>query len=52
MRGRGIFLGIMVLLCGIYLVRFFFLPQPVVAFNPDNLLLQQTAGRAAGINPE
>ncbi len=53
MRGRNIFLGAMILLCGLFLLRLFFIPQPVVAFNPDNLLLQQTAVRPpGGITPE
>lgn len=53
MRGRIIFLGAMVLLCGIFLLQLFFIPRPVVAFNPDNLQLQQTAVRPpGGMTPE
>ncbi len=53
MRGRSIFLALLALIIGIFLYRQIFLPQPMIAFNPDNLILQQeTAGRLPGITPK
>ncbi len=40
MRGGSIILGLMALIIGILLCRQF-LPEPMIAFNPDNLILQQ-----------
>ncbi|HOA35140.1 MAG TPA: hypothetical protein PKV91_04705 [Bacillota bacterium] len=43
MRGRIIFLALLALLVSVLICRQFFLPQPVTAYNSDNLILQQEA---------
>ena len=52
MRGRLLPLVLMVLLTGYLLGRQILLPQPVIAFNLNNLILQQEmAARSPDITP-
>ncbi|HPU01345.1 MAG: hypothetical protein GX890_06030 [Firmicutes bacterium] len=43
MRGRSILLALLALLAGALMYCLVFSPQPVIAYNPDNLIMPEEA---------